>query len=199
MKMPGNGTYHVGKGILSRVGNLTALTGFVVVVLLLVAPVGSALATTCLGCITAACKNSRDVGSCNCVTSASCRAAARDVCELGTYCKAVVFSPGYDETADLTPNGKRIVVRGPIECTADEQIDFIRVTVTQDAAVAEGHTQGGLCTGSPTDQWEATAHAEGHAGFGAGAAKVCGVAALKSQDSFATFQWCRDITLVVEE
>src|SRR5262249_7539748 len=133
-----------------------------------------------------------------CVTDSGCRATARELCEEVGFCTPVVFKPGFDGTAGLSQDGREIAVSGPIDCTAGERIEYVRVTVTQDGAVAEGETSGRICTGS-NEGWAATAHAEGRASFGAGEAKVCGLATLgNAGDTLATFQWCRDITLVVK-
>jgi hypothetical protein len=156
---------------------------------------GRASATTCLGCIIDVCKQSAD--TCNCTSTRGCIGGARGLCELVGSCIPVVFQPGFDETAELSSNGRVIAVGGPIDCTAGARIQFIRVTVTQDGAITEGRIVGGVCAGSG-DEWAATLHAQGRAGFTTGPATACGLGVLGDPgDTLATFQWCREITLVV--
>ena len=156
---------------------------------------GRASATTCLGCISKGC--SRTGGSCSCLEGA-CLIAVRDQClDLG-FCTTVVLQGGFDETAQLSPDGRQITIGGPLECSAGERIQLIRVTITQNGSIAEGETVGGVCAGSG-DELGVTVRAQGRAGFATGEAKACGLAALgDAGDTLATFQWCRDITLVVE-
>lgn len=154
-----------------------------------------ASATTCVGCIADICKQSKD--TCNCVTTRGCIAGARGLCEAQGLCIPVVFQPGFDETAELSSDGRQIALGGPIECTAGQRVQFIRVTVTQDGVIGEGRTVGDVCAGSG-DEWTAIVHAHGRSGFTSGTATACGLGALGDPgDTLAAFQWCREITLVV--
>ena len=156
---------------------------------------GRASATTCLGCIIDVC-----TATVRTVAIASHRdcIASRDpgVCEgWARASRGVPAGVRRDGRAEL--RRQAIALGGPIECTAGERIQFIRATVTQDGAITEGRTVGDVCAGSG-DEWAATLHAQGRAGFTTGPATACGVGVLGDPgDTLATFQWCREITLIV--
>ena len=104
-----------------------------------------------------------------------------------------------DDEAVLSRHGRRLMVTGPIECTAGERA-VVRVTVTQRAtgAVAEGGTLIS-CTGE-LQHWEIGAWTLGKASFQEGAATAVAIATTHDQGNTSdAHQWLVPITLVGEQ
>ena len=103
-----------------------------------------------------------------------------------------------DPVAHVTDNGRRILLTGPIGCTAGERAS-LRVTVTQRStgAVAEGRAFV-TCTGD-VQQWEVRATTRGEPSFEEGPAQA--VALGRTTEGGVTtdaHQWLVEITLVKE-
>ena len=104
-----------------------------------------------------------------------------------------------DDEAVLGRHGRRLVVGGPIQCTAGERA-VVRVTVTQrpTGAVAEGGTLIS-CSGEP-QHWEAGAWTLSKASFQEGAAIAVAIATTHDQGNTSdAHQWLVPITLVGEQ
>jgi hypothetical protein len=100
-----------------------------------------------------------------------------------------------DAVAQMTGNGRHLLVTGPIGCTAGERA-HIRVTVTQrtTGAVAEGHTLV-RCAGD-TQQWAVRASTRGRETFEEGPAVAVALARTTAGGvATDTHQWLVAITL----
>ena len=108
-----------------------------------------------------------------------------------------IFS-NIDPVGIVSDNGRRLVITGPIKCTATQRTD-IRVTVTQrfTGAVAEG--LGFITCSGTLQQWEVNAATIGDELFEEGAATAVALA-LPTDRGAATDanQWLVNITLVEE-
>ena len=103
-----------------------------------------------------------------------------------------------DDEAVVGRHGRRLLVTGPIQCTAGERA-VVRVTVTQrpTGAVAEGGTLIS-CTGEP-QHWEIGAWTLGKASFQEGAAIATAIATTQDHGNATdAHQWLVPITLVGE-
>jgi hypothetical protein len=129
--------------------------------------------------------------------------SAAIVITLVGVCMAFVAFAGItgntiDPVAIVTDNGRHLIVRGPVVCTAGETA-YLRVTVTQrpTGAVAQGLTRL-TCTGA-SQQWEIHAVTGGKETFqeGPATAVALGRTTLRGNTTDA-HQWLVEITLEEE-
>ena len=117
---------------------------------------------------------------------------------LASTAFAKVVRNTIDPVATVTDNGRHIVARGPIECTAGERV-FLHVTVTQrtTGAVAYGRTL--LSCQGDIQRWRVHAVVLDKETFEEGAATVVAVARTSALgDITDAHQWLVNITLVGE-
>jgi hypothetical protein len=105
-----------------------------------------------------------------------------------------------DPVAIGAEDGRRLLVTGPIACTAGEKT-YLRVTVTQrfTGAVAEGWARF-TCQGeTDVQQWEVRAVTQGTARFEEGTAWAVGLARTTDHGNATdAHQWLVEMTLVGE-
>ena len=108
---------------------------------------------------------------------------------------ARIVSNTIDDTATIRPNGRHVLVSGPVSCTAGETLD-LRVTVTQRTTGAFGEGQTRLrCTGTDL-HWFVEASTRGGESFEEGPATVTAIGITTSRGSSTdAHQWRVDITL----
>jgi len=108
---------------------------------------------------------------------------------------AAIATNTIDAQAVIAANGRRLIVSGPIQCTAGERVS-IRVTVTQRStgAIAEGSVVG-VCTGN-IDRWEVQATTRGKEAFQEGAATAVAIATTTTGGQTTdAHQWLVNMTL----
>jgi hypothetical protein len=129
-----------------------------------------------------------------CFARPACNASCESTCTLDCGNPDLDLASAFDPTATiLSRDGRHLEVSGPIACPAGARLERLRVTVTQDGALAEGSTRG-VCDGEG-QQWRVDIRAAG-GGFLAGPALACGLAVVEDDSGLAdTHQWCRDILL----
>jgi hypothetical protein len=101
-----------------------------------------------------------------------------------------------DPTATITPNGRHLLVSGPIQCTEGEKVR-IEVSVTQSStgAVGKGVWQS-LCT-AEVQQWSLKAATQGKNTFEEGSAHASAVGTTRERGKVTDARgWSRTITLV---
>ncbi|HEX6388925.1 MAG TPA: hypothetical protein VFZ89_05755 [Solirubrobacteraceae bacterium] len=97
-----------------------------------------------------------------------------------------------DATVTVRPDGRTLIVSGPLACTRGERVTVdARVTQRQTGALAEGRWRG-ICTGE-RQTWRvrraATKHRER---FAPGAAEACGLLLTRRRGRVTdAHQWCR--------
>ena len=175
----------------TRVGRLARLA-LTLAVLVLVLPVGDVQARRC-ACVRSCCSSA--CGSC--LLRPACKAGCEDSCLLDCGNPDLDLTSAFDSTVTiLSRDGRNLALSGPIACADGARIKKLRVTVTQNGALAEGSTRG-ACAGAD-QHWALELKASG-GGFVAGPALACGLAVVQSEaGAIDTHQWCTDVVLAGE-
>jgi hypothetical protein len=112
--------------------------------------------------------------------------------------RAISIPFGFESSLTLLDAGQHILAKGHGGCEAG-QIATVDVEIIQatSGVTATGQTQS-VCTGE-LQQWSATVEATQPDRLVPGPARACGVATTRANGQLTdTFQWCRDVTLVVQ-
>ena len=121
-------------------------------------------------------------------------------CQNDCWSGSILSDPdaAFDETAVLAPNGRSILISGPLDCP-EGGTATIDVTVTHDAGAIAGGQAKVQCV-ADTKEFTARLATNGVNVFQPlSQVKACGTAQISRRAANgAAFQWCRDVILVPE-